>query len=131
MIFDKKPTDYGQPSVIVPMPKPGSPSHGLPPCAFIDAGLNIVGDLATADMRRRLIIRVEAKDASLCNQDVPLGSQVFDYPRDNRAKQNARGQPAKREHQFFSPCHGLSPSVTLACVSTQTHRLASLSCPRY
>ena len=47
MIFDKKPTDYGQPSVIVPMPKAGSPSHGLPPCALIDAGLNIVGDLAT------------------------------------------------------------------------------------
>jgi cytoskeletal protein CcmA (bactofilin family) len=47
MIFDKKPTEYGQPSVIVPMPKAGSPSHGLPPCAIIDAGLNIVGDLAT------------------------------------------------------------------------------------
>src|SRR6476646_3136671 len=47
MIFDKKPTEYGQPSVIVPMPKAGSPSHGLPPCAIIDAGLHIQGDLAT------------------------------------------------------------------------------------
>jgi cytoskeletal protein CcmA (bactofilin family) len=47
MIFDKKPTEYGQPSVIVPMPKAGSPSHGLPPCAIIDAGLHIEGDLAT------------------------------------------------------------------------------------
>jgi cytoskeletal protein CcmA (bactofilin family) len=47
MIFDKKPTDYGQPSVIVPMPKAGGPSHGLPPCAIIDAGLHIQGDLAT------------------------------------------------------------------------------------
>ena len=47
MIFDKKPTKYGQPSVIVPMPKAGSPSHGLPPCAIIDAGLHIEGDLAT------------------------------------------------------------------------------------
>src|SRR6476661_4503877 len=47
MIFDKKPTAYGQPSVIVPMPKAGGPSHGLPPCAIIDAGLHIQGDLAT------------------------------------------------------------------------------------
>ena len=47
MIFDKKPTEYGQPSVIVPMPKAGGPSHGLPPCAIIDAGLHIQGDLAT------------------------------------------------------------------------------------
>src|SRR6476646_526707 len=47
MIFDKKPTEYGQPSVIVPMPKAGGASHGLPPCAIIDAGLNIKGDLAT------------------------------------------------------------------------------------
>ena len=47
MIFDKKPTEYGQPSVIVPMPKAGSPSHGLPPCAIIDVGLNIAGDLVT------------------------------------------------------------------------------------
>jgi cytoskeletal protein CcmA (bactofilin family) len=47
MIFDKKPTEYGQPSVIVPMPKGGGPSHGLPPCAIIDAGLHIQGDLAT------------------------------------------------------------------------------------
>ena len=47
MIFDKKPTEYGQPSVIVPMPKAGSPSHGLPPCAIIDVGLNITGDLVT------------------------------------------------------------------------------------
>src|SRR6059058_214930 len=47
MIFDKKPTEYGQPNVIVPMPKAGGPSHGLPPCAIIDAGLHIEGDLAT------------------------------------------------------------------------------------
>ena len=47
MIFDKKPTEYGQPSVIVPMPRAGGPSHGLPPCAIIDAGLHIQGDLAT------------------------------------------------------------------------------------
>ena len=47
MIFDKKPTEYGQPGAIVPMPKAGSPSHGLPPCAIIDVGLNITGDLVT------------------------------------------------------------------------------------
>ena len=47
MIFDRKPTEYGQPTVIVPMPKADSPSHGLPPCAIIDVGLNITGDLVT------------------------------------------------------------------------------------
>jgi cytoskeletal protein CcmA (bactofilin family) len=47
MIFDKKPTEYGQPSAIVAIPKAGSSSHGLPPCAIIDVGLNIKGDLVT------------------------------------------------------------------------------------
>ena len=47
MIFDRKPTEYGQPTAIVPMPKADSPSHGLPRCAIIDVGLNIAGDLVT------------------------------------------------------------------------------------
>jgi cytoskeletal protein CcmA (bactofilin family) len=47
MIFDKKPTEYGQARVITPIAKAGSPSSGLPPCAVIDASLNIEGDLTS------------------------------------------------------------------------------------
>ena len=47
MLFDKKPTDYSQSSAVMPITKPGSPSHGLPPRAVIDASVKIEGDLAT------------------------------------------------------------------------------------
>jgi cytoskeletal protein CcmA (bactofilin family) len=42
MIFDKKPTEYGQARAIAPIAK-----TGLPPCAVIDASLCIKGDLET------------------------------------------------------------------------------------